>query len=251
MKMSGISIMLKELRSKNPWYILIRTWLMVEKKTGLLKRKFPTRLKLVCLPSLADWRTRKNDYFFDDRESLRLDKTKDDRLAEAMRRILSGEVLFFGKTWKPLGLDYNWVINPETGYIYDVHQHWTMIESLSKKAGDIKFVWEKSKFSWLLTICRFDYHFEEDHSEFAIGQILDWIDKNPLNCGPNYKCSQDASIRVNNWLFALHFYKHSKALTEDRWKTILKSIYWQVHHVYRNINLNSAKSKDFLPDPVC
>ena len=183
-----------------------------------------------------EWQAKKDDYFFDSRETLLIPKIKNDQLAGAMHHILNGDVFFFSKTWKPLGLNYDWVTNPETGFHYDAQQHWTKIESLSVEAGDIKYVWEKSRFSWLLTICRYDYHFDEDHSEFVFSQILDWIDKNPLNCGPNYKCSQETSIRLNNWVFALHFYKHSEVLTEERWNRIVSSIYWQIHHVYNNIN---------------
>lgn len=224
------------LRSKSLRYILFRAWFTAEQKSGLLKRKFPTVLKPIQVPSLADWRAQTKGYFFDCQESLRIPKEKEVCLADPMNHILKGDVLFFSKTWKPLGLDYDWVTNPETGYKYNIHQHWTEIDSLSEEAGDIKFVWEKSRFSWLLNVCRFDYHYNEDHAEFAISQILDWIDKNPLNCGPNYKCSQEVSIRLNNWVFALHFYKNSEVMTEERWNRIMTSIYWQVHHVYNNIN---------------
>lgn len=224
------------LRSKNLRYILFRAWFTFEQKSGLLRKKFPTIMKPVRIPSLEEWRKRAGGYFFDSRDSLKIFKVKDAWLSETMNHILKGDVLFFSKTWKPLGLDYDWVTNPETGYKYDVQQHWTKIESLSSEAGDIKFVWEKSRFSWLLTICRYDYHYDEDHSEFVFGQILDWINKNPLNCGPNYKCSQETSIRLNNWVFALQFYKNSEALTKERWKKIISSIYRQIHHVYQNIN---------------
>ena len=87
-------------------------------------------------------------------------------------------------------------------------------------------------------MCRYDYHYDEDHAEFAIRQILDWIDKNPLNSGPNYKCSQEISIRILNWLFALNFYRNNDALTEDRWNKIITSIYWQTDHVMKNINFS-------------
>lgn len=234
--MSDIKTKIQILKSKSPRYILYRTWFTAQQKSGLLQRKFPTKLKEVRIPSLEDWRAKKDGYFFDCLQTLQIPKGKNDQLADAMRLMLQGDVLFFNKTWKSLGLDYDWTTNPETGYHYDIHQHFTKIESLSEEAGDIKFVWEKSRFSWLLTICRYDYHFEEDHSEFVLEQILDWIEKNPLNCGPNYKCSQETSIRLNNWVFALHFYKNSSALTEERWKKIMTSIYWQIHHVYNNIN---------------
>ena len=236
--MSGISTKIQILKSKSLRYIAYRAWHTLEGKTGLLVKKFPTSVKAVPCPSLEEWRKQCGGYYFDDRESLTITKKKNPQLEEAMQRMLKGDVLFFSKTWKPLGLDYGWVSNPETGYKYDTRIHWSKIESLSKEAGDIKFVWEKSRFSWLLTVCRFDYHFDEDHAEFAIGQILDWIDNNPLNCGPNYVCSQETSIRINNWLFALHFYKNSFALTEERWERIITSIYWQTEHVYHNINFS-------------
>lgn len=234
--MSSIKTKINVFRSKSPRYILFRAWFTAEQKSGLLKRKFPTVLKPVRVPTLAAWQARKGDYFFDDRDSVQIPKVKDVWLEEAMNHFLKGDVLFFNKTWKPLGLDYDWVTNPETGYKYDCHQHWTEIESLSEEAGDIKFTWEKSRFSWLCTVCRYDYHFDEDHSEFVLCQILNWIEKNPLNCGPNYKCSQETSLRINNWLFALRFYRNSKALTEERWNKIITSIFWQIHHVYQNIN---------------
>lgn len=224
------------LRSKSLRYILFRARFMVEQKSCLLKRKFPTELKSVKIPLLTDWRAQKDSYFFDSRECLRFQKVKDGWLEDALNHILKGDVLFFSKTWKSLGHDYDWLTNPDTGYKYDRLQHWTKIESLSQEAGDIKFVWEKSRFSWLLTICRYDYHYDEDHSKFVISQILDWIDKNPLNCGPNYKCSQETSLRMLNWLFALNFYKHSEYLTDERWQRIMTSIYWQTDHVYKNIN---------------
>ena len=234
--MSSIKTKINVLRSKSPRYILFRAWFAVQQKTGLLQRRFPTVLKEVKIPSLPEWRANGDGYFFCCPESLQIPKVKNDLLSDAMEHMLKGDVLFFNKTWKALGLDYDWVTNPETGYHYNLRQHFTKIESLSEAAGDIKFTWEKSRFSWLNTICRYDYHFDEDHSEFVLNQILDWIDKNPLNCGPNYKCSQETSIRLNNWVFALHFYKNSSALTEERWTKIMTSIYWQIDHVYKNIN---------------
>lgn len=234
--MSGLKTKINVIRSKSLRYICFRAWFTFEQKTGLLKRKFPTETQPVFVPSLEVWRTKKNCYFFDGRDSLQIPKMKDALLEESIKHILNGDILFFSASWKSLGLDYDWVTNPETGYRYDIRQHWTKIESLTKEAGDIKFLWEKSRFSWLLTVCRFDYHYNEDHSEFVLSQILDWIDKNPLNQGPNYKCSQEISIRLNNWVFALNFYKNCPALTEDRWNRIANSIYWQIHHVYSNIN---------------
>ena len=228
----------KLLRCKDLRYILFRSKYEFERKSGLLARKYPTELENLPIPSLAVWREKGCGWFFEDRGSLSINKVKSPDLKEKMEHIMKGDVLFFSKTWKELGLDYDWVTNPETAYQYDVKQHWTKINDFSQEAGDIKFVWEKSRFSWLLTVCRYDYHFDENHAEFVIGQILDWIEKNPLNCGPNYKCSQETSLRILNWLFALSFYRRSDALTEKRWQRITTSIYWQIDHIYKNINFS-------------
>lgn len=225
-------------RSKSIRYTLFRSRYESERRCGILARKYPTELKPVPIPSLADWREKGCGWFFEDRESINVVRQAHQPLREKMEHIMKGDVLFFSKTWKELGLDYDWVTNPETAYQYDVKQHWTKINDFSQEAGDIKFVWEKSRFSWLLTVCRYDYHFEENHAEFVIGQILDWIEKNPLNCGPNYKCSQEISLRILNWIFSLTFYRKSEALTEEKWNKVITSIYWQIDHVYKNINFS-------------
>ncbi|MBX9853871.1 MAG: heparinase II/III family protein, partial [Cytophagaceae bacterium] len=136
------------------------------------------------------------------------------------------------------GINYDWVTNPQTGYRYDINKHWTEIETIDTKAGDIKYVWELSRFSYLYTIIRYDYHFKEDQSEFAINKMLSWIDKNPLNQGPNFACSQELAIRILNWAFALYYYKNAPALTEERFQKIINSIYWQAKHVRGNINFS-------------
>lgn len=226
------------LKSKTTRYIIFRSQYELKRKIGLLVRKYPTDLTSVVIPSLTEWRDKACGWFFEGRESLKFSKIRNSELREKMKHMLKGDVLFFSKTWLSLGFDYDWVTNPETGYHYDINQHWTRVNDFSEEAGDIKFVWEKSRFSWLLTVCRYDYHFDEDHAEFAIGQIIDWIKKNPLNCGPNYKCSQETSIRILNWLFTLSFYRKNEALTEKRWKYIMTSIYWQTEHVFKNINFS-------------
>lgn len=228
---------LQIIKSKTPRYIIFRSKYELERKLGLLVRKYPTKLEPIAIPALSEWRETGCGWFIG-KETKDITKVKSPELKEKFDHIFKGDVLFFSKTWKPLGLDYDWVTNPETGYHYDAHQHWTKINDFSQEAGDIKFVWEKSRFSWLLTVCRYDYHYDEDHAEFVFSQIMDWIEKNPLNCGPNYKCSQETSIRILNWLFALNFYRRSEALTEDRFERIMTSVYWQTDHVMKNINFS-------------
>ena len=206
--------------------------------SGLLKKRFPVNPSAPPLPYVETWRRQKGKFFFDNKDCIELAKNPTPELEKKFNDIVAGEFLFFNGTRFELGSQYDWVTNPENGYRYDVSKHWTQIPDYSRQAGDIKYVWEKSRFSFLYVLIRYDYHFNRDCSGLVFSEILSWIDHNPVNCGPNYRCSQEISLRVLNWIFALHYYKNSSALTDSVFKKIMTNIYWQAKHVYANINFS-------------
>jgi hypothetical protein len=219
-------------------YVFFRLFYELKRKTGILKRKFPVHPKPVQLLSLAEWKNSSKPFFFQSRNDISLEKRPGEKLKQSFQKMMNGEIPFFSAQYVDLGLNYDWLTNPDSGFRYDINKHWSEINDYSKEAGDVKYVWEKSRFSFLYTIIRYDYHFNENHAAFVFEQISDWIDKNPLNCGPNYKCSQEISLRLLNWIFALYFYKNAEALTDKIFQKIICSIYWQLHHVYHNIHFS-------------
>ncbi len=208
------------------------------RRTGLMKHFFPTNYDEIVFPSIHQWRTSAPSFFFENRKQLAFPKNKTESLKRAVDDILAGKIRFFSSTDYDLGPSYDWLTNPSNQYKYDIHKHWTEIPDFSPSSGDIKYVWEKSRFSYLYTIIRYDYHFEADSADFVFQEIISWIDANPLNQGPNYRCSQEISIRLLNWTFALYFYRQSSVLTDIIFQKILNSIYWQLHHVYHNIDFS-------------
>ncbi|MFD0863120.1 alginate lyase family protein [Sungkyunkwania multivorans] len=201
-------------------------------------RTFPTNPPFKEFISLEDWKKELPPFFFYGKDIHGLPKRRSEELKSINENLQKGILVFFNKLEIDLGKNYDWITNPATGYKYDIAKHWSQIEDLSKEAGDIKYVWEKARFSFLFDIIRYDYHFEEDQSKLVFGEIEDFIDKNPINLGPNYKCSQETSLRILNWTFALYYYKDSENLTEGLFKKIMNSIYWQLDHVYRNIHFS-------------
>lgn len=219
-------------------YMTYRIGFEIAKKTGSLKRKFPVKPDNKEFISLDDWKKLSIHFFFKSRESLSFPKQPNEKLKEKIMRLRNGELQFFNADYKVIGKDFDWITNPDSGFQYNIKQHWLDVNDFSAEAGDIKFVWEKSRFSYLNTIIRYDYHFSEDCSEWVFSEIESWIAANPINCGPNYKCSQEISLRMLNWLFALYYYKNSAALTEVRFQKIMHICYWQLHHVRQNINFS-------------
>lgn len=235
----NIQLAVQLFANMGPRYTAYRIKHEVEKRAGLLKKRHPANPALKYFISLGEWRKSPARFLIGTKGEMETaDRIIHADLAEKTSRILHSETLFFSSEWKQLGNAYDWITNPVTGFRYDLSKHWSEIADLSKDAGDIKYVWEKSRFSWLLTVIRNDHHHHEDHSEFVFAQIEDWIDKNPVNRGPNWRCSQEISLRIFNWCYAFQFYRNSDHLTEERWKKIQNVIYWSLHHVFHHIDFS-------------
>lgn len=220
-------------------YFIFRVFYELRKKGGMLKYKFPVLYPKRVYPTLDLWIEEYSDNFFINakEDTLDYDNTFSKQLKSETDRILSGEVLFFHSEWKNLGFENEWNVHPITKYNYP-SKHWTKLPIYNREIGDIKYVWEKSKFSYLLYLIRNDLRHQEDHSAFVFNEIERWIDHTAPNVGPQYICSQEISIRLLNWCFALFFYKKSSSLREDMLNKILSSIEMQIEHVYRNISFS-------------
>lgn len=208
------------------------------RRSGLLKKRFPTDPPLQRYIALDEWQKGTTQFFFRSKDVLTIPRQPNEGLAATFHDLEQGKLLMFNSVLTDLGRDYDWVTNPDNGHRYDITKHWTEIPDYSPEAGDIKYVWERSRFSYLYDIMRYDHHYGEDHAAMVFGDMLSWIRHNPVNCGPNYRCSQEMSLRVLNWTFALHFYRNSKELTEEFFDQVQHTIYWHLHHIYHNIDFS-------------
>lgn len=119
-------------------------------------------------------------------------------LKERSERLAGGNFLFFGCQYKSLGQSPDWFLNPFNEKVFpDGRTHWTKIQTLSPTLGDIKCVWETSRFGWAPDLAR-SYVGNKDLA--SLKRLNDWISNwmqcNPLNAGVNWVCGQEASIRI-------------------------------------------------------
>ena len=233
-----LSLVLDFISNMSWRYVVFRMIYILKTKMGVLKSKFPTEKPSFNLLTLEEWKKEAPSFFFSGKEKNCLKQDLSSLIEQTVKDMQEGQFVFFSSQKYDLGSDYDWVTNPDTGYRYDVNKHWTEIQDLSAEAGDIKFVWEKARFSFLYDIIRYDYHSAIDCSKFVFEQIESFIDHNPINRGPNYKCSQEISLRVLNWTFALYYYKDSPYLTDKLFDKMMRTIYAHIHHVYHNINFS-------------
>lgn len=219
-------------------YIVFRVNFELKKRTGLFEKKFPTAPPLKAFYTLASWKINAKPFFFSSKEDLSFNSPVSDSLRNDFEMLSDFKLQFFSSLEYSLGKNYDWMTNPDNNFKYNDQTHWVNINDYSKDAGDIKFVWEPSRFSFTYTLIRYEQHTGIDCSKEVFAEIERWIDSNQLNSGPNFKCSQEISLRVLNWTFALYYYKNSHNLTEQLFDKIQHYIYWQAHHVYENINFS-------------
>ena len=125
-------------------------------------------------------------------------------LTEA-EELLRGQANYFSAHTQDIGSPPNWFINPFQNRQHpQATRHWSKIADSSTEAGDIKIVWEMSRFTWALVFAR-AWRTSGDARYLSALQLWmeDWWRCNPPNTGPNWMCGQETSIRLVNALLAL------------------------------------------------
>lgn len=104
----------------------------------------------------------------------------------------------------------DWHANPLGEARVSSDRAWYEIPDFNSEIGDIKTVWEASRFDWLLAMAMRAAAGEKDELERLNAWLEDWnLDNSPYK-GANWKCGQEASIRV------LHLCLAAKILDQAR-----------------------------------
>jgi Heparinase II/III-like protein/Heparinase II/III N-terminus len=91
----------------------------------------------------------------------------------------------------------DWLFNPFTGQrVAAPERDWWQIPDFSPDVGDIKLIWELSRMDWVLAFAQRARQGDQASLDKLNTWLADWCDHNPPYKGPNWKCGQEASIRV-------------------------------------------------------
>lgn len=77
-----------------------------------------------------------------------------------------------------------------------VQREWWEIPDFDPEVGDIKGVWENSRFGWLVALAQHARCGDPAALDTLENWLADWCSHNAPYKGPNWKCGQEASIRV-------------------------------------------------------
>lgn len=91
----------------------------------------------------------------------------------------------------------DWLANPLTGQrVAASERGWWEIPDFDPAVGDIKLIWELSRLDWVLAFAQQACQGNNESLSRLNVWLADWCTHNPPYKGPNWKCGQEASIRV-------------------------------------------------------
>ena len=176
--------------------ILYVAWYRFTIKCGLRRRMFPAGKtyngRFILIPPSSD--------------PIDIPETYTQSLKREAEEINNGILHYFARHDFKIGSPPDWFVNPFNGSrVPEPQKHWTLLKDFDPAVGDIKTIWEASRFGWTHKLARcYRLTGDRKHLELLNGWVSDWVDKNPLNTGPNWKCGQEASIRMINLLLSAY-----------------------------------------------
>ena len=137
--------------------------------------------------------------------------------------IRSGSFRYFAHNVVQSTFPPDWHENHLTGHKSPAKTHWSEIDDFD--GGDIKLLWELSRFSFVYPLVRAYWRTGNERYAETFWQLVeDWREKNPPNCGVNWKCGQEIAIRVMAWCFGLYGFLNARATDADRVHALVQMI---------------------------
>ncbi|MCX8107548.1 MAG: heparinase II/III family protein, partial [Verrucomicrobiae bacterium] len=242
------------LRYLGPRWPLFRACYALKIRLGWFERRWPVREwrdysieKFLVNPTMSEVdrylehrRTKAPVFFFRPQDRplysellKKYDSVGRDPVREA-ERIEEGKFCLFSRSWVDCGCPPDWHVNPLTGQRVPADVHWSRIDHFAH--GDIKCVWELSRFSFVYTLVRAYWRDgNETWAEIFWRLIEHWRESNPPNRGPQWMCGQETAIRAMAWCFGLYGFLSSPATTAKRVITLAQMLAVSAERIESNM----------------
>lgn len=147
-----------------------------------------------------------------------------DEIRMTSDRELDGMSLYFSSRWLKRPTD--WKTHPLSGF-RNSDVHWTCIPDFDALQGDLKFIWEPSRFDWVYRLGRAWLLSGDPRYADGFWNILeDWRRHNPPNRGVNWKCGQECAFRVIALIWGAGIFgadvEERREQLEGLWETVAK-----------------------------
>jgi hypothetical protein len=116
--------------------------------------------------------------------------------------------------------------------------HWSRIgETDPCETGDKKIIWELNRHQYFCDLGQaYWYTGDERYASVFAEHVEDWIEKNPPKLGVNWVSALEISFRSISWIWAIHFFRNSPALTDELLLKMVKGLYLNAAHIRSHLS---------------
>jgi hypothetical protein len=152
-------------------------------------------------------------------------------------RIRAGQFDLLGYAGLSYGMPIDWHRDPIAGRRAPL-VHWSRVPYLDPGAvGDHKVVWEVNRHQYFVTLGQAYWYTGRDaYSKTFAEHVGAWMHANPPKVGINWASSLEVAYRAISWLWALHFFRDSPALSPALLARMLKHLYLHARHLERYLS---------------
>lgn len=157
--------------------------------------------------------------------------------------VLAGRFRMFSGPAVVAGFPPAWARNQLTGETVPTAPHWSRLGDFA--FGDIKGVWELSRFGWAFVLARaYARSGEERYAEGFWRLFEDWCAHARPNCGPNWMCGQEATFRLMAVVFARSLCASARAATPARLELFRRFVHATGSRVEANLAYALSQSNN-------
>ena len=156
----------------------------------------------------------------------------EDQIVKRADRILAGYFDLLGYRNLSFGNPVDWHLEPVAGKRAPL-VHWSRLNYLDADLfGDKKITWELNRHQYFITLGQaYWLTGNERYAQTFAEHVNSWMDQNPPKLGVNWASSLEVAFRSIAWIWALHFFKKSDALTAGTFSKLCKFLYLNARHL--------------------
>ncbi|RME94263.1 MAG: hypothetical protein D6772_14900 [Bacteroidetes bacterium] len=144
---------------------------------------------------------------------------------------------FFSAETFPVDWPASWFTNPFTTppSQCDPTKHWSAYPMYTSEYEDLKYIWEPGRFTQVYELVRAYVLGADQTAAEQYWQLVEsWIEHNPPNTGPHWKCGQETSLRLLAWYVGLFAFVDDPATTPERFARLLGAVAAQADRVTKD-----------------
>lgn len=142
---------------------------------------------------------------------------------------------------------YKWHTDIFSGYTYPVRykEYYThaAFETEKQDHQDIKGPWELSRLQFIVApAIAWNLTKKDEYADKVVEILLDWININTLDEGPNWRCAMEAGIRIVNMLLAFQLIIGYKRITDAIADAFMQSVKDHLYFISNNLENYAGKT---------